>query len=202
MTDEFSNLLAIFRARVVRKVGRKPGKKQMEEMFLDREDLPAGDWTKRDLIHRIGIKKNPPPEVVRAKKEKGITGHRVWKTPQNERLVTCGINFFSTESDARDYLQKTVDLIMHRPFSIRQDMIEKSIDPKEVPDISYFHVLREKSYRTARGQVSERVAANAVDRIMFGLMFQAMDDVWPWDELSAVARRQEERIRSVFSEMF
>ena len=49
--------------------------------------------------------------------------------------------------------------------------------------------------------MSERLVANAVDRIMFGLIFQAVDDVWPWDELSAVARRQEEKIRSVFSEM-
>ena len=46
------------------------------------------------------------------------------------------------------------------------------------------------------------MVAHAVGRIMFCLVFQAIDDVWPWDELSAVARRQEEKVRSVFSEMF
>jgi hypothetical protein len=196
-----TNVLTMFRGLVMRRIGRKPGKRYMEEMFLDREDLPVDDWTKRDIIHRMGTARNPPPEVVRARDEKGISGHRVWKARQSQRTIFCGLSFFSTESDAREYLPKWIDGIVRRPFSTHQDMIEESIDPKEVPDISYFHVLHENSYRTARGEVSERLVANAVGRIMFGLIFQAVEDKWPWDEVSAVARRQEERIRSVFSEM-
>jgi hypothetical protein len=201
VTDALSSLQAIFRALVVQQIGRKPGKKQMKEMFLEREDLPVDNWVKRDIIHRTGVSKNPPPEIVRAKNEKGISGTRVWKTPENQRVIGCGISFFSTESDARGYLPKWIDGIVRKPFSTRQDMVESDIDPEEAPDISYFQILHEKSYQTTRGQISERLVASAVDRVMFGLMFQAADDVWPWDELSAVARRQEEKIRSVFSEM-
>jgi hypothetical protein len=201
MGNNFSNLISISQA-VARQLGPRPGRQQMVKMFTASEDLPSDEWKiVHEMVYRIGVGRHLPEEVARARKAKGITGRRLWKGQQGNRVVTCWISFFATESDAVSYLPKFVDRSIRKPFSGHSDKVERAVKPKEAPGLVDFSVIHEITYRTPKGAAGERLIAGNVDRIVFGLDFYSPGEMWLWEDIAPVAHRQVERVRSVLPEI-
>jgi hypothetical protein len=172
-------------------LGKKPGAEAVVALLLDLDDLPAGWRLKRQLTFRTGAGQDPTHEIWRARSMKSVTAHRFFRSDSDDRSLTTGVAPYATPADAEAMARTILNRSLRKPFSPAQSLGSRHVEDAVFLKGPGVLVVHQTNWQEPDGSIGTQVlAAGAADELSWAMTFTAVEDRWPWEEISSLVDMQ------------
>jgi hypothetical protein len=177
--------------------GSPAQRKFSESLLLEASELPGRGWSKHDEKTWRAGKFGPSSDaVLRAKHSGAYNAIRTFGQSATSRAVLTEVRPMATASDAEAELAVShlhLQLTPNKKAATLTDAVtvEKTEQERPSSTIQYERFAIGEDQR-----VSYRYIVGNLDRVVYVVTCCALDDGWPWDEVTSVSQLQADRIQS------
>jgi hypothetical protein len=162
------------------------------KLLLGESDLPALGLTfAGEQFWKIGARGLAGPEIERARQMGSLNVWRRFANKPEKRSFWIQIGEFASASDAASFAPILFHSLQRRP-GVSTQVIEPA-EEVTVPGLSSLLSCEERSPQEVGVRVT-RLIVGTVDRLLVSIGFTAMDDAWPWGDITSIASAQVEKI--------
>jgi len=166
-------------------------------LLLDLEALPEGDWKYvQELAWRVGRVGKKSEWGQRSRKTGAFTAAHTFQWVEGSKSLRIQVIPYVSRNDAQlavPWLLQDMDFRSNSKFSL---VHREDAEGVKIPDVENVHSI-EIQGTTEKGPVSSRTVIGNVEEVVVLISGSGSGSGWSPEEISSVASRQANRIRSV-----
>jgi len=185
---------------LIARIGSPRRRRNALTLLIVSAELPEDGWEKtRDSAWRTGAWGFKPSDAGRRAHQVGAFSAARGFTQKEAARKTLWVEAmtFASEEDAKGMVPGLQDHLMPNPKARVRRTAERRVEGHELPGPTYPWVYELSTAGDPGGPTATRFVGGSIDRVVFVVACSGYVGSWPWDEVTAIASLQGQKIRRV-----